>query len=782
MLQNMGATIDGHSRIQSPPMLNASASASRSIDNQLVTSTPFHGGGSLAGRKATTTAASAAGSARRRGPLADRAGGSGRGADSNAARPRHQHSDDDADEGDDELNASTAAADRTSFRDGSNASAKTPGKNTFSSLKNNSLNKSKQLNAAAAAAQSAHCNSKDGGGSCTGCPKHTAAAMLSGGSGGECIDQQHQPQQQQQLLPQQLGKSDRISKEKQKFFRHSAFNSDRVVKTSPPSTNNNVQRTNNNNNNGDNSSGGSGRTASQVRGGGGDDCAGTANADAHHHHHQHHHHHGHSKGGRGMSVSSTSSSSNASGSSSGESGESGEDDEDDDEDGESTSSDSHIHDGQTSSSSSTSSFNDDDSESSSTSNTSSSDGEGDEADCGSKAVKQPTVTAASRKSVAHSVTTRGQNASDANSTWGFAAEAKKNLDIFNSGLLSGRVFGNFDGVDKESLVKVAPTANAKKNAQTKTTGQLRGLFDSLTHVFATSDGSRASRRGTSPDYKIGGRRRVTKVQQQTDTTPTTGKDTRSSFRFFKEQSQTDDVILRSLNNRRADAEELTPLALATPSFLATGPNKKLNSFGLANADADDKPAFSKKFFANPVLANDARPASTSTSTMKTRSENVFQSMTRNRTLAAATSANANSSAAPNQPKTSRRIALVSLPLDQKNLRYNTSSEDEIPYLTTGRKANSQNANAVEQQQPSQSSNNAIKLPSTSHMPFAYNSNSHNKLFGFANANAQSLDFASLRETGGINFAGTASASGNALASPVTPQPPPYNKNQLMGKN
>lgn len=719
MLQNLGTTLDGHSRIQSSMLGdNAAATTSglRSIDNQLGTSTPFHsaGGSTAVTPSAIATASSSSssvvkksGNARRRVvPNNKTSGGS---------RIEKIKNEEDNDDDDGEEDADTTFS----------MKPQTPGKHSFSKIQTNTFNKIKHNE------QLAHC--KDSG--CLGGSKHSSIAGSGsvGGGSGNCHDD---PSQNQQLQPtqQQLGKSDRISKEKQKFFRHSAFNSDRVVKTSPPAPNK-VQRTNNN------------RTVSQARGAGtasptpADDLYRSRNKLNHHHQTQ-------AKGSR-LSVSSTSTSS------SGEDDDDDDDeDDDDDDDGESSS---------TESSTSTSSYND--SESSSTSNSSSSEGENGECPQGrvtghtdgeySKAKKQ-TATANCRKGAG-----APRNSQDTSATWGFAAEAKKNLDIFNSSLLGGRVFGNFDGVDKDSLVKVAPSSSNKKNETTKQSGQLRGLFDSLTHVFATSDNTRMKQ---TPDYKIGGRRRLNRTQ----TSPIKDAPTRSSYRFFKEQSETLANDMNSINNKQTE--------LNTESFGGSSSVRKLNSFGV-NTNSNTN---SKKLFTNPVIAT---PIS-ATSTRSSRSENTFQLLTRSQSSLAnpITPRSSTVNAPPsynNSPKTAtpRRIALVSLPLDPKNMRYNSSSEDEIPYLTINR-----NKNNVHAQQTSTNNinNSAIRHSSSP----SSSSFSDNKLFGFTNTNSQSLDFASLRETGALNFVGTPSSSSYhaMLSSPITSQPPPYSKNQLMGKN
>lgn len=431
--------------------------------------------------------------------------------------------------------------------------------------------------------------------------------------------------QQQQLL----GSTDRMSKEKQKFFRHSAFNSDRVIKVSPPSP---VS------------------PAISARGiaVGGNGSSTTSISDR-------------------LSVSThnndvvlpppppppanlqineanlseTSTSCSSS----------------DDEDG-------------SSSDSSTSSS--DDSNSSSSSNSSST----NDADASTNKPAVETVTAAppppittgwsngifsndskqaspanskfaviqQQKEIAASNAFRSATSTLMNgssNSWGFAAEAKKSVDIFRKAPPANeRVFGNFDGIDKESLVKIDPLTSAAAATNTteasassakpssdsmKTTGHLKGLFDSLTHVFSTTDFSR-SRLGV-PNYKSDRR----KDRAATTSVPKVIlKETRSTYKDYKQQ--------RFQEQNRINAAAATP---SSSSRLLLNPLNKnefnrflhpaINSFSaitrnsrpVAAAVSSNPEQFAKRYFTNKSISNNGLTMSSSSSSFSTQQNRRF---------------------------------------------------------------------------------------------------------------------------------------------------------------
>lgn len=562
---------------------------------------------------------------------------------------------------------------------------------------------------------------------------------------------------------QQLGKSDRMSKEKQKFFRHSAFNSDRIVKTSPTSTATKQSRLNNTvrANNKPSTSPPPPKLTRSITPLNTDENTDRDKTMAY----------------RNsivnvspqqridenkQSLTDESSSSDTS--------------SDDDED-------------ESSSSCSSSSSDDDDDTNSSSSKTSSSDDDGVEEvvekTADTQSVGWPMVARKNDTEInknIYAVVQQQQQPSptvvDANGSWGFAAEAKKNLDIFRkSSTQNERVFGNFDGIDKNSLVKISKPATQlsdvkatqKSQTETKSSGQLRGLFDSLSHVFSTSDYSR-SRNSAQPNYRLSGKR---KKQEQTEQNApkVVLKETRSTFRDYKEQ--------RLLEKLKATTSSTAPPTMDISqktefcNFLNSN-NNKLNNFAINNSNnTEAKEQFGRKFFTNTSSIHNIqesnriqqREQKTSlassaslTEIMSTviasptsvkeppPSSTVVRPTTPNHQPIASTSTNAS------PPKTPRRIVPLTLPLDRKNLcHYNSSSDDDIPYLT-----------------PSNLVKNAINSQGNDrHHSLSMFKNSDNNLFG-ACSNLNNMDFASLRDSG-------SSLSNYSCA------PPPYNKNELLGK-
>lgn len=464
---------------------------------------------------------------------------------------------------------------------------------------------------------------------------------------------------------QQLGKSDRMSKEKQKFFRHSAFNSDRIVKTSPTSTKSNPPIT----------------TAKVARNLKNqletDGCTGDVPMKQKH-------------------LSDTSSSCTSS---------------DDDE--------------STSSGSCSSSSSDNDSDTSSSSQSSSSDYENEtnepnswtkSAAVGGKANAPPT------QPKIFPVTT---GVIDVNGTWGFAAEAKKNFDIFHKNAAQPeRVFGNFDGIDKESLVKIdktkaSDTVKDRPTADGKSSGQLKGLFDSLSHVFSTTDYTR-SRQGAPPNYKLGVRRK--KQKDSLDGPPKVVlKETRSTFRDYKEQ--------------RLQEQNKTDKKTEFNSFLNVSNNKLNNCSISVSNNTEAKEQFAKKYFTSTNNATAVSSLPTATTTTEVNAKDL-------------TSPNSSPSKIP------RRITPLSLPLERRNLRYHSSSEDDVPYLKPRLTPSNLVKNAINSQsQDARQKSSQLKQTSDQ------------KLFG-AISKKNSMDFASFRD------------SSTKLSSCT---PPPYNNNQSMGK-
>lgn len=478
-----------------------------------------------------------------------------------------------------------------------------------------------------------------------------------------------EPDNKGQQQQQQLGKSDRMSKEKQKFFRHSAFNSDRIVKTSPPTTtksNPPVSATT--------------KVARNLKNQLDTDVCSDISV-------------------KQKNLSDTSSSCTSS--------------DDDDE----TSS---------SGSCSSSSSDDNDSDTSSSSQSSSSEFENETNDTATNSWTKNVTTGKSNVSLTQKVfpaaTTTGGGGVDVNGTWGFAAEAKKNFDIFHKNATQPeRVFGNFDGIDKESLVKIDKTKASDtvkdRSVDGKSSGQLKGLFDSLTHVFSTTDYTR-SRQGAPPNYKLGVRRK--KQKDSLDGPPKVVlKETRSTFRDYKEQR------LQEQNKTNKKTEFNSFLNVSSSS---SNGNNKLNNCSISVSNSTEaKEQFSKKYFTSANNATKALPLPSSD------------------TLSSPTSS---------PSKIPRRITPMSLPLERRTLRYHSSSEDDVPYLKPRLTPSNLVKNAINSQsQDARQKSSQLKQTSDQ------------KLFGSL-SKKNSMDFASFRD------------SSTKLSSCT---PPPYNNNQSMGK-
>ncbi|KAJ6646741.1 Histone acetyltransferase KAT6A [Pseudolycoriella hygida] len=461
--------------------------------------------------------------------------------------------------------------------------------------------------------------------------------------------------EQDKAPQQQLGKSDRMSKEKQKFFRHSAFNSERIVKTSPTSAKSqppiNTTKVARN-------------LKNQLET---DACSSNVSAKQKH-------------------LSDTSSSCSSS--------------DDDDT---------------SSSGSCSSSSSDNDSDTSTSSQSSSSDNENETNDNESNNWSKNVV--GSKSDDATQKLFAATTSADVNGTWGFAAEAKKNFDIFQKNTVQPeRVFGNFDGIDKESLVKIdktkVPDSVKDRPTDGKSSGQLKGLFDSLSHVFSTSDYTR-SRQGAPPNYKLGVRRK--KQINSLDGPPKVVlKETRSTFRDYKEQRLQE----QSKTNNKTEFN----------SFLNVS-NNKLNTCSISvSNNTEAKEQFAKKYFTPTNNAN--------TLPLSTPEKNT----------------NDLSSPTSSPSKIPRRIVPLSLPLERRNLRYHSSSEDEVPYLKTRLTPSNLVKNAINSQsQDARQKSSQLK------------ETTDQKLFG-AISKKSSMDFASFRDS-------------NTKTSCA---PPPYNNNQSMG--
>lgn len=625
-------------------------------------------------------------------------------------------------------------------------------------------------------------------------------------------------------VPQHLGKSDRMSKEKQKFFRHSAFNSDRIAKTSPPqamqpSPTKSTAR-----------SSSSTRTkmlpnceADAFRSGsvaGNQAITAQAAVDW-------------AKLSTGQTIWPESSGlivwpddnmGPCEASSDSSSSDDGSDDDSDDSDDDSTTSSSSSDDDSDESTpftnqtiarqtepqrnlSSHASDDDSDDYSTTSSNSTSSDDDDDDDETSEiqmsstkkMSKKQPNlITKSSGNDSSSASSLHKRHAGSKESTWGFAAEAKKSFDIFqraSSSAVNERVFGNFDGVDKETLVKVSNSSfgDQKPSSSKKAPGQIRGLFDSLTPLYATNNFSRSKQQDNEPDYKMTGRRKTNKGAKGAIASANAKdgfKETGSTFKGC-------DGVTTPSNTVHPKKTDFTKFLNAKNSSHGTGGSGSSNSSKTSTLssinDANNEEAkqqFTKKFFAqNSGAAGTSKAAAASTAlatnSLQHHNNNNINNKNKNNNHqsnnnAANNNNNNNNNQNQNQKsKAPRRIALMSLPLDPKNVRYNSSSDDEIPYLTTPRNSNhikSLNSNAVQNARCKQ-------LNSSTTTSSNANSNSVDSqlLFGFTNSNSQSLDFASLRETSGC-LNSIPMSSNYPMLSSLSPHTPPYNKNQSMGKD
>lgn len=453
-----------------------------------------------------------------------------------------------------------------------------------------------------------------------------------------------------------------MSKEKQKFFRLSAFNSGRVLKTSPPTSSRNKL---NNNRSINNSIAQNSLNTSQFQYNSSDsetkiipkfvNLSATLKKEA-------------EKNNKNNLQKSNLSDTTSSSSSS-----------DDDE----------------SSSSGSCSSSDDDSDSSSSSNSSSS----STTTTNDKIIVKAGFTGnifknnKSKLNVSSNINSSSfivENSKE--DTWGFAAEAKKPSDIFSKNDIKTqqRIFGNFSGVEKDSLIKIndeSKNSSSDDDSSNKLTnsGPLKGLFDSLTPFFTTNDYTRRQ----IPNEIQNGKKKKDDDPDDDELPKEILKETRSTFKNYK----------KSLLQEKLKKE-----------IKKTDLNKILT---VNNIEAKKIPT---------------------TTTTKIVVEN------------------------PPPPQIiKKRIIPVSQPLDRTKMRYNSSSDDEIPYLSPS-KLFKQACNSKED------TNSIFK-------------NVDHKLFGSNDTN--NLDFASLRENGKTTT--VTQQQTNSYGQIETVSSSPYNNNQSMGK-
>lgn len=451
------------------------------------------------------------------------------------------------------------------------------------------------------------------------------------------------------LQQQHLGQSDRMSKEKQKFFRHSAFNSGRVLKTSPPTSRNKL----NNNRSSSSSLIQNSLNTSQFQYNSSDsetkiipkfvNLSASLKKEA-------------EKKKSNLSDTTSSSSSSDESSSSGSC---------------SSSDDSNESDSSSSSNSSSSSTTTTNDKAINTLNN-------DSKKIGF--IGNIFKNNKSKLNISSNINSSFVVDNSKEDTWGFAAEAKKPSDIFSKNDIKTqqRIFGNFSGVEKDSLIKInddcknlsSDDDSLNKNDKTAHSGPLKGLFDSLTPFFTTND---YTRRQIPIENE--------KKNKDDDELPKEIlKETRSTFKNYK----------KSLLQEKLQKE-----------IKKTDSNKILTVNNIENKSE------AKKIAENP-------------------------------------------------PVIKKRIIPVSLPLDRTKMRYNSSSDDEIPYLSPS-KLFKQACNSKE--------GTSSIFKTVDH-----------KLFGSNDTN--NLDFASLRENGNtIATATTMTTNSYGQIETVSP----YNNNQSMGK-
>lgn len=447
-----------------------------------------------------------------------------------------------------------------------------------------------------------------------------------------------------------------------------------------------------------------------------------------------------------------------------------EDDDDEDEDDENEDEDDGSDGSSSESCSSSSSSYNDDSDSSTSSNSGSSDNETntDEEPEQSKPTKSntPAMAKASTRSATNAAAAAAAAAAatasmtDTN-TWGFAAEAKKNLDIFRRSAtsLGDRVFGNFDGIDKFALVKTSANNSEQKfTASIAANTRLSSQASNALPVFGRTESLRSSGTTTTADHRSAGRRK-TKTQSQKE--QTNERDQRQRSHNASKKTENNTIVKGRTNNKKLnvfafdDTDNTTKanIKLFTHPKTSTTTKTTITTNATASTTKHDSkrgsttnttttntetglprtPATSSNRLTNITvnsrksqILSDTRAKDTRNPTTATINNNLNSIRNNNNN----TSHNNLSSA--NKAGT-RRVTLVSLPLEPKLVHYDSSSDDEIPYLRT---------------------------PSTSHVK-------------------DSLDFATLRERSDFNSIGMSSKY--PMLSSLSPHTPPYNKTQSMGK-
>lgn len=392
----------------------------------------------------------------------------------------------------------------------------------------------------------------------------------------------------------QLNQPDRISKEKQKFFRHSAFNSGRVAK--------NVASTSKA---GSNSRSSTPAVVSECKVKGVKDKLFNEGR--------------HNDQMKSLSDSSSSCSSS----------DNDDDEENEGEDDESSSSDSC---------SSSSSCSD---SSGSSSACTSSDEDDDEDEDSDKSESKSELSALQRNQLAplkaqfktqvikdNPFQAFGVNIKDEN--WGFAAEAKKNVDIFSAAKGKDEKLPGLTSNLQPTAGKSCSGSTAKVSSKKQKNSQLKGLFDGLSHIFTTSDYSRASiKNKDKPSAST-----TTEIFNCTNAKKEVLKETRSTFRDYEKQRIFEEELKRQ----------------------EQGQLKKTDMITSSNKNSNNR-ILSKK---NHSLVSTGSIATSSSGT---------DTVLRN---SSATSTN-----------TKKRIAPISLPLEQKPSRAAeySSEDDYVPYLT-----------------------------------------------------------------------------------------------------
>lgn len=374
---------------------------------------------------------------------------------------------------------------------------------------------------------------------------------------------------------------------------------------------------------------------------------------------------------------------------------------------------------------------------------------------------------------------------ETNTTWGFAAEAKKNFDIFQhaSSARNERVFGNFDGVDRESLVKVG---NPKDDGH-----------------YSRQPVGETKHTNNHHDFKSAYQRNRNAKNVVVETMHSAHSSKTDYQKFSNAEKCANDRSGKGVGGRIGKVAEHS---LPQNSDSASSSS---SSTSVASSQPHHKHKSNVKMPAN-IGSMRCTSDNSDEHTNDSHNQNTNQDSDIGVTGTQKYDSNRN-----RRTKTPRRIALMSLPLDLRNARYQSSSDDEMPYMTTSRNSNriksiidrnaaSPNArhsqfNIIRDRGNSNISTTSstinttttttttISATSTTTTITTSTSNSKSNqsvdrqlLFGLTNNNSQSLDFASLRETSGC-LNSIAMSSNYPMLSSLSPHMPPYNKNQSMGK-